>query len=716
MLHRIFIGVAILLAVATTVILVVDWNDLARSYVQRALEARTGREVRLEGVRLRPGLSFRIGLVGLAIANPPWAQHQPLVGLRSAHLTIRVWPLIARREIVLPEVRLEKPVANLEQKGAMRSWAFDPQKPRGDGTVPDLPQIGALRVDEAVIRYLDPGSDTGLTVSASHAVQDDGSAGLHFRASGHYRKEAVEIDGRGASLLTLVDQGDPYPLKVEATVGKTKARFDGAVVNPAKLERVEGDFAIEGDNLERLYRIVGVTLPATPPYRLAGRLTGQGATWKLDGFEGGMGDSDVAGDFAIDLGPEPPVLRARLVSKLLDLDDLGPLIGAPPRTSPGETASAQQKKQARRLERKREVVPDEGFKTERWGRLDAQVSLEAARIRRQDWLPIDKLSVRMTMKDKVIVLAPLRFGVASGIVDTTLRLDGRKQPLAVALETRFSNLQLDRMMPKTQGGRNSIGSLFGDAQLTASGASVKRMTESLDGRVHLTMGSGRVSELVFEALGLDAAEVVKIFATGDGTVSMRCMVVNLRVDNGVAHSDALVVATGDANVMGTGAIDLGRERLDLTLYTAPKDMSPLSLRAPLHLTGSFKDPQVRPDAGVLAAKAGAAVLLGLINPVLALVPLIETGPGTQSTCGELIQQAKGWREAEDPTARAVKRAEQKKSRQAGTAEQAPPEMPRAEEILRPGQAERSGGRGAGTREPEDVPRAEDVLEKDAGGG
>jgi uncharacterized protein involved in outer membrane biogenesis len=744
--RRILLGVAVLVALAAGAAFLVDWDGLARGYVERTLAAKTGREVHLEHVRFHAQVPLRIELVGLTIANPAWAEHQPLLALQRADFTLRLLPLL-KRQVVLPQVTLVQPVANLEQRDGQRSWVFDEKRQaREQSAGPELPQVGTLAVDRATIRYVDPDAKTALTVLASQGARPGGKAGLTFDASGRYKAEEVKLRGEGASLLTLMDQGDPYPLKLEASVGKTTASFDGQVVNLAKLERLSGDFAIKGDNLEHLYRILGLTLPATPPYHVKGRLARAGALWELDGFAGGMGDSDLSGDLSYDGGQQPPLLQAHLHSKLLDLDDLGPLVGAPPKSGPGETASAEQKKQSDRQDRKDEVVPGERFDTQRWGRLNAQVSLEAAQIRRKHYLPLDDLSARMTLRDQVIELAPLRFGVASGTVDSTVRLDGRKAPLGVQVTTAFRNLQVQRLMPDTKGGRNSVGSLFGEAKLAARGDSMKAMTRTLDGQVRLTMGKGRLSELVFEALGLDAAEAVRIFATGDDTVRLRCMIANLNIRQGVLRPDALVVATEDANVMGTGSVDLGSEQLDLTLYTAPKDPSPISFRAPLHVRGSFKHPQLRPDAGVLAAKAGAAILLGLVNPVLAVLPLIETGPGTESSCGDLVRQAKGWQEAKDPAAKAVKRDEEKRDAQtAGAAApgQSVPDLPRAADVLRAQRGaqdvprerttarRRAGDRapasgasdakadakaGAAARGAEDAPRAEDVLRRSRDGG
>ena len=83
-------------------------------------------------------------------------------------------------------------------------------------------------------------------------------------------------------------------------------------------------------------------------------------------------------------------------------------------------------------------------------------------------------------------------------------------------------------------------------------------------------------------------------------------------------------------------LSLKNETLNLTLRPQPKDMSILSLRAPLHVTGTFKKPQFKPDMGVIARRGGAALLLGALNPLAALIPLIETGPGKDSDCNTLL--------------------------------------------------------------------------------
>jgi AsmA protein len=46
------------------------------------------------------------------------------------------------------------------------------------------------------------------------------------------------------------------------------------------------------------------------------------------------------------------------------------------------------------------------------------------------------------------------------------------------------------------------------------------------------------------------------------------------------------------------------------------------------------------DKGRVVLRAAGAVALGALNPFLALIPLIDAGPGKDSDCGQLVRDAK----------------------------------------------------------------------------
>ena len=90
--------------------------------------------------------------------------------------------------------------------------------------------------------------------------------------------------------------------------------------------------------------------------------------------------------------------------------------------------------------------------------------------------------------------------------------------------------------------------------------------------------------------------------------------------------------TTDTVILGKGSMSLRNEELDLVLRPRPKDLSPVSLRVPLEVRGTFKDPSFRPQPGPLAARAAVATALYAIAPPAALLALIETGPGEDVGC------------------------------------------------------------------------------------
>jgi len=145
---------------------------------------------------------------------------------------------------------------------------------------------------------------------------------------------------------------------------------------------------------------------------------------------------------------------------------------------------------------------------------------------------------------------------------------------------------------------------------------------------------------LLEVVGIDGGEIIKYLLGGDRNATIRCAVADFKVTDGVMKTNVFVFDTTDTNITGEGVINLQNETLDLRLIPLPKDKSILSIRSPLNAKGSFKNPDFAPDKGALAARGGAALLLGaLVNPLVALIPLIETGPGKNSDCQELIATA-----------------------------------------------------------------------------
>jgi AsmA protein len=153
------------------------------------------------------------------------------------------------------------------------------------------------------------------------------------------------------------------------------------------------------------------------------------------------------------------------------------------------------------------------------------------------------------------------------------------------------------------------------------------------------MDGGRISRFMMELAALDLWDAAALKLKGDEQVAIRCAIADFAVKGGLMQTNAFVFDTSVVLIEGGGVINLKNEEMNLRLSPKPKDSSIASLNSPLFVQGTFSDPKVSPDVGKLAAKGVGAVVLGIINPLLAVLPLFKEGKGEDSNCGKLIAEA-----------------------------------------------------------------------------
>jgi uncharacterized protein involved in outer membrane biogenesis len=282
------------------------------------------------------------------------------------------------------------------------------------------------------------------------------------------------------------------------------------------------------------------------------------------------------------------------------------------------------------------VLPTEPFQLDRLNSMDADVSLKARQLRRPNQLPLDDLQTRLFLDNGVLKLNPLRFGIAGGQIDSTITLDAHQDPIRTQANVRLKNAHIRQLFPTVKVMTESDGVLGANLQLAGRGNSVAAMLASSSGEVGLAMSGGELSGLMIELVGLDGGEALRFLIGGDRPTPIRCAVGSFKVRDGLATSESLVLDTEDTKIGGAGTINLRDETLDVTLRPEPKDVSIFVVRSPIRLHGPFADPDVSVKKGPIVARAGASILLGLVNPLAALIPLIETGPGKDSDCKALL--------------------------------------------------------------------------------
>jgi AsmA family protein len=170
---------------------------------------------------------------------------------------------------------------------------------------------------------------------------------VRLNGQGRIEGEKLMLQVQGGLLLTLWDEDKPYPIDFKAAIGHARAAAKGTFAEPLQLQGPKLTLSVQGPDLSKLFPLLGVALPKSPPYRLAGHLIRRGETWIFNDFKGTVGGSDLAGDIAFTSRGERPYLEGDLVSHKLDFADLAGFIGADPPDRGEKSTPEKQTRQAK---------------------------------------------------------------------------------------------------------------------------------------------------------------------------------------------------------------------------------------------------------------------------------------------------------------------------------------------------------------------------------
>ncbi|WP_338522132.1 AsmA family protein [Erwinia aphidicola] len=668
-------GILLLLVV---VIATFDWNRLkptinqkVSAEINRPFAIRGDLGVAWERNRSEPGWRSwvpwpHIHAQDIMLGNPPEIPDVTMVHLQRVDATISPLALLGK-QVYLPWIKLQQPVAKLVQTADKKNnWTFNlaGSDQKQDDAAPSAWsfRLDNIAFDQGQIGYRDAinKADVQVTVDplgkpvpyAQLAGGDDkqqGAADFVFgwHASGTYNNEKLNGDGKIGGMLSLRSQTTPFPIQADLRNGTTRVRVAGTIQDPMNLGGVDIRLRFSGDTLANLYGLTGILLPDTPPYETDGHLTARfqqkgGPVFRYQNFNGHIGDSDIHGSLTYTQGKPRPKLAGALESRQLRMADLGPLIGVKSGKGSEKTEQAKAKRGEATSQPADRVLPHDKFDTKSWDVMDADVKFSGKRIEHSSSLPISDLSTHLTLKNGDLLLDPLRFGMAGGNLNATLHLEGDKSPMRGRIDLHARNLKLRQLFPDVEAMQSALGQMNGDATLSGRGNSVADLLATSNGELKLLMNDGLISRSLMEIVGLNVGNYVVGKLFGDDEVKINCAAANLQVNNGLASSRLFIFDTENAIINITGTTNFANERLDLSINPDSKGIRIITLRSPLYVRGTFKNPDAGVKAGPLIARGAAAVALGaVVAPAAALLALISPSDNDDNQCTRVLQQMKG---------------------------------------------------------------------------
>jgi uncharacterized protein involved in outer membrane biogenesis len=655
-----------LLIVLGTVVLAIvlfaiffDWNYF-RPTLARIISEKTGRHTVIRG-NLRVhlwSLKPNAEIDGLTMDNPPWARHSVLFTADQLKVSVSLGRLL-RGQIVLPEVDVVHPAVDLERDAKGRaSWEFGTGegRPQKSSKPAKIPTIRRLAIESGTVRVFDAIRKLKLdgTLNASD-VPGRESGGFELKCTGSLNDKPFQAELRGGPLVNL-DPDHPYEMTAHLTAADIKVDARTSFPKPFDMAQYHVKFEVSGNDLADVFYLTGLALPNTPPYRLSADVEHRGTLFRMDDLKGKLGSSDLEGMMEIETGRIRPKLTAKVHSDTLDIVDLAPALGHP--EAPANTLSAQTPPVANKRAQRgaatpaapaitpdsqppasQWLFPDADLQVNRVRAMDADVTYQARSVVAPK-MPMQAVTFHLLLNDGVLKLDPLSFVLDSGKFAGDVTIDAAKDVPESTIDMGIDQVELSQFTSTKLKGPLFQGSMTGRLKIHGYGASVHKLASSADGSVSVALPAGQINDALAELTGIDVFKGLGLLVSQrQPDAAIRCGVIDFQAQKGTLDARSVFIDTTNVLITGRGHVDLGDERLDLSLQGDPKKVRFFRLRSPITLHGTLLHPKIGVKAENLAVQAGVAAALGtLLTPFAAALAYIDPGLAKNKDCTAVIAE------------------------------------------------------------------------------
>lgn len=423
-----------------------------------------------------------------------------------------------------------------------------------------------------------------------------------------------------------------------------EARLSGSIQNLLRWQGVDTAFAIDGEDLANLVRITGQPMPLTGPFSLSGRLMDPKAgVYKIIDFKAFFGENDLAGTFEVLLALQRPALSADFSSRTLDLR---PLFGNAAQRKEREAPLGRSEKSSATIF-SQAPLPMAYLQA-----IDADLRLQAGQILLPR-LALDNATVRMTLKNGLMQINPFQGAIGGGTADGRFALSSEDGAAKASLDFRASEVDLGAMLAELGAEKSIEGTLRTQLEVQTQGDSLGALMAGLNGNASFVVANGRIHNKYIDLLGGGfIGEVIRLinpFSQKEPFSELTCHLNRFDIQNGLATSRIWLTDTRYTSVRGSGSIDLGKEKIDMSFRMSPKkgigirgvaqvELNPGDFARAFKVGGTLAQPSVTVDPTGAATTIGKMLGgLALFGPLGLAAGLIDLRLGTDDPCLKALE-------------------------------------------------------------------------------
>jgi uncharacterized protein involved in outer membrane biogenesis len=515
------------------------------------------------------------------------------------------WSSLREHRPVIALMILRDGEVDLERRAdGLRNWRLSRPDDRGPGWF----KVLSIRGENAAVRLAHERLELDLEARAS--ANRDAAAGAarepmptRLVVRGQWRGVPFVIDAATGEVLTFVETGRLFRTRGQVTSGGARLDFDGRLGDIVRDPRVDARLALTAPSLAPFAALLGPHRPEAKAVAVTGELKGEPGRYALSFAKARFGATDLAGELSWTRGDERDLVRVSLTSESASLADLRALAGSRPAkgiervaiavTAPARAMPASAPASAA-------GAPPEPARTRP---VDTELSFAARRLHDAGMPWLQSGRVDAALAGGHLTVSSFDFGIGAGHAVGKASIDTASRPPRGDVEVDVNGLRIESFVPARAAKSLLSGTLHGRAALKASGDSAAALLASVAGTASAFVNDGTISSLLDAKVGLQGGRVVRSMLVGAEPIALRCGAIVLDLGRGSAKIRSLVVDTERTRVLGSGTIDLGKERVDVVLTPEAKQAGLFILDRSIHLHGPLREPHHELVARVAPASA-----------------------------------------------------------------------------------------------------------------
>lgn len=588
-------------------------------------------------VRLLPLLHRQVTIERLVLQKPVFELHVDAQGRKS-------WDMAAAdgtrsRKIRLAQVQAPGTASDapadlpqeakdfLKNSGAPEPQQSEPSEGEASAGLDHL-ELGDVRIEDGTVNYSDARTGARQSVTAINMRLGLKSISQPLEAKGDlvWNAEKVVLDGSLTSVQSILEQR-PAKIAMKIDSARVAGAFDGSVSIKDAVDS-QGKLTAKATSAKALAKWLGTELPPVPgfgPLDFSSDVRAAGKTISLTNTNVMLDGANLTGQVSVDTSGAKPYVKGALAMSELDLNKYIGSDGSAGASTPASRSGVTDDGATSEAAPSAPGPKVKGF-TQRAaspsGWSEGQIDASALGLADADLkLTLGKLLVNKIKVGKSQLTVALKSAVMKTTFDDVQLYGGRgtglltvdaTQPLVVAVS---SNLNLDAIQaqPLLKDAAD-MDMLAGTGKVTVAvsgqGKSQRQIIETLNGKTDFAIANGAIVGWNIPAIvrGVSQGRLSGLDRTPSEKTDFSELVSTWTITNGLAQNQDLRLISPLLRVTGAGNVMLPAREIDYMLK--PSLVASLEgqgataqsqgLEIPIHITGSWEKPKLKPDAsGIL---------------------------------------------------------------------------------------------------------------------